>query len=339
MLMSCSAEGPPKTTVARYGELITVLQPSQLRGPASDSPRSRVVVGQVVLVQDHVAGRGAVAITCRAASSRLPNTWVRLASPGPQRRPVGAADDARAACPRRPWRPGRSRRCAAPARAPSSTIPGVIVHDRRRPRRRVDLALRQRLRGALGVGVVGVVDHRDARVERRGLGAVRRGRHARRAGRGSSAPVRRRASASADGDGDVDRVARPRPAARRGAPRRPATSSPAVTVAAHDDVGARAVGRRSTRMTRLVAAVASAAIAASSGTSTFSTTVLAGSRISDLARTIVARSFIRSRCASPIVVIAETSGGNSRHSSRDLAGPVGAHLGDEHVGAGRRAGR
>ena len=66
-------------------------------------------------------------------------------------------------------------------------------------------------------------------------------------------------------------------------------------------------------MTLLVAAYRSAA-AASSGTSTFSTIVLAGSRISDLARTMVARSFIRSRCASPIVVIAETSGGKSRHS-------------------------
>ena len=40
-----------------------------------------------------------------------------------------------------------------------------------------------------------------------------------------------------------------------------------------------------------------------------------------MARTIVARSFIRSRWASPMVVIAETSGGKIRHSAAISPGP------------------
>ena len=129
MLISCSAERPPKTTVAQLTvELVTVLQAFQGRARPPNPGGLRVVVGQVVLVEHHVAGAGG-----RHDMRGPPRRGLRT-TPGParlagaQRRPVGAADDRQRAC--------RSSAVAARARSalrracsgPSSTIPGVTVH-------------------------------------------------------------------------------------------------------------------------------------------------------------------------------------------------------------------
>src|SRR3954452_5037805 len=89
MLFSCSAERPPKTTVAL---LTTIAKP--LSQPARPpNPRGlRVVVGQVVLVEDHVTGRrGRHHLPGRLVPAAERLRPARLA--GAQRGPVGAADD------------------------------------------------------------------------------------------------------------------------------------------------------------------------------------------------------------------------------------------------------
>ncbi len=83
--------------------------------------------------------------------------------------------------------------------------------------------------------------------------------------------------------------------------------------------------------TRLPSARQRSASAARPGSSTGSTTARACSVISDFAARIPSLLPIRSRCASPIVVIAATVGREQRAQLADLPRPVGAHLGDEHL--------
>ena len=167
---------------------------------------SRVVVGQVVLVQYHVTGGRGRHRRGGPPRRGSPNTSVlRLASPAPQRGAVGVAHDGQLHALVGRGGPGEARRCAAPASGPSSTIPGVTSTPCR-PRRRVTWHSTSACGGPVRVGVVGVVDDRDARVERSGLRAVRGRRH-----RGE--PVEDRLlryvdrERQPDRDGDVDRVA------------------------------------------------------------------------------------------------------------------------------------
>ena len=136
------------------------------------------------------------------------------------------------------------------------------------------------------------------------------------------------ASARPDRDGDVDRVARIPSAGSATRCSWPDSESSQPSASRRTTTSPRP---RSWRTGSPASWLRTGPRPRPAGHSTFSTMVLAGSRISDLARTIVARSFIPSRRASPIVVIAETSGEQPTQPG-DLSRPVGAHLCDEDVG-------
>ena len=124
VFVRCSAEdhGCPLDAGADHG-----VQASQLRGPASESPR---ITGSGRAGRSRTAPRhrrSRSPCTWRAASSRLPNTWVRLASPA--RSAVRLVWPTMASC--MPSSAVAARAKSAFRRTcsgPSSTIPGVIVH-------------------------------------------------------------------------------------------------------------------------------------------------------------------------------------------------------------------
>ena len=211
------------------------------------------------------------------------------------------------------------------------------------PRRRPPLPPARRGAGPRGrretpgrVRVVGVVEDgrtRGGRARRAGGG---RPRAARRAARRAPAGRRRSASADRDGAGQVDRLhaRRARATSSTSSVALHEDGDPAAAVAAHHaDVG-RAVGRRAPHdpLARRLGVRRRARRAG--GRRPGARRSAPSSRISAFASERSASSEPnRSRWTGPMAVMTDDVGRAPAAELGDLARPVGAHLGDEHLGA------